>query len=41
MNMKCEKCGEPLPQYAYYDEEFEIRKCRKCGTVNRRRRNGR
>ena len=38
MNLKCEKCGEPLSPYGYYDDEFEIRKCRKCGTVNRQRR---
>lgn len=38
LNPKCEKCGEPLSPYAYYDEQYEIRKCKKCGKVNRRKR---
>ena len=32
---KCDRCGEPLPIYAFYDEYYEIRHCEHCGYTNR------
>lgn len=31
MKPKCSECGANLPTYPYYDEDYEIRICEKCG----------
>ena len=38
---KCEKCGEKLPAYPFYSENYEFRVCSNCGHMNRRKSHGR
>lgn len=38
---KCEKCGEKLPTYPFYTEDYELRECSNCGHMNRRKIHGR
>lgn len=38
---KCEICGEKLPTFPFYSEDYELRKCSNCGHMNRRKIHGR
>lgn len=38
---KCEICGEKLPTYPFYSDNYELRECSNCGHMNRRKRHGR
>lgn len=38
LEKKCENCGEVLPSYPFYTENYAIYQCKKCGKEYKQKR---